>query len=115
MWGCEADGSLFAVSRMPLATDTTPETLIAAWQTAALRNVRAQQTDALVFKPPQPNGGGQVHGVMLRVLGQQPNDQTVQTQLAWFSAEGAVYHLAVYGPQLTPAMLEPFFTEVHWR
>jgi hypothetical protein len=114
MWGCEAGGSLFAVSQMPLSSSTPPEALMAAWQAAAVRNVRAKQTDVMEYKPPKPPRGGIVTGPMLRVMGERPDGQSVQAQLAWFCAGGEVYHLAVYGPQLTPAMLEPFFTELHW-
>jgi hypothetical protein len=114
MWGCEAGGSLFAVSRMPLSSGTPPEALMAAWQAAAVRNVRAKQDEVMEYKPPKTPRGGGLTGPMLRLVGERPDGQTVLAQLAWFSAAGEVYHLAVYGPQLTPAMLEPFFNEVHW-
>ncbi len=115
MSGCEAGGALFAVSQMPIPPGMPPESLMAAWRAAVVGNMRASQAQAVAFTPPpRRSEGSAAPNVMLRVVGQQADGGAVQGQLAWFSDGGVLYHLAVFGPALTPAMLEPFFTEVQW-
>ena len=114
MWGCEAGKALYAVSYMPVPVGTSPDALMLSWETAALRNARAAQPKEIAFEPPRPRHGDPARGRMIGANGQQADGQNVQLQLAWFSAGGVVYHLAVYGPSLTAAQMQPFFTEVHW-
>ncbi len=114
MWGCEAGKTLFAVSHMPVPAATSSDGLMQAWQVAALRNIGAGQPTEMTFKAPSLRNGDVVPGRMIRVNGQLADGQAVQAQLAWFTADGVIYHLAVYGSKLSPAELQPFFTEVHW-
>lgn len=115
MWGCEAGGALFAVSHLRVKTPATPQQLIAAWQLAALRNMPGATPQALNFKAPAMTGQVAMPGDMVRASGKRADGQVVQAQLAWFSRGMDVYHLAVYAAELTPAMTDTFFTELHWE
>ena len=115
MWGCEADGALFAVSHLRTQATALPGQVIALWQLAALRNMQAATWQALPFKAPMLAGQTAVPGTMLRATGKRADGQAVQAQLAWFSRGADVYHLAVYAPELAPALTEPLFTELHWQ
>lgn len=115
MWGCEAAGALFAVSHLRAESPTTPVQVIAAWQQAALRNLPGATQQALPFKAPTLAGQMQAPGAMVRADGKRTDGQPVQAQLAWFSRGADVYHLAVYAPELAPAITETFFTELRWQ
>jgi hypothetical protein len=115
MWGCEADGALFAVSHLRVESPQTPQQVIAAWKIANLRNITGATQQALPFKPPPSAAQSVSSGVMLQVRGLKTDGHAVQAQWAWFSAGADVYHLAVYATQLTPAMTHTFFTEPHWQ
>ncbi len=52
---------------------------------------------------------------MLQATGQLADGKFVQAQWAWFAVGLDVYHLAVFAPKLTPAMTEPFFTELQMQ
>lgn len=115
MWGCEADGALFAVSHVRVDTPASARPLIAAWQKAALRNMSGATAQPVPFQVPVLTSQTLEPGVLLRTTGKHANSQAVQGQLAWFSRGTDVYHLAVYAPTLAPAMTDPFFTELHWQ
>ena len=115
MWGCEAGGALFAVSHLRVDAPATPAQVIDAWQLAALRNMPGASPQALPFNAPALAGQAPVSGAMVRASGKRADGQAVQAQLAWISRGTDVYHLAVYAPELTPAMTETFFTELHWQ
>ena len=115
MWGCEAGGALFAVSHLRTQPPGSPEQVIAAWQLAALRNMPGATSQVLPFKAPSLAGKTPAPEAMVRTNGKRANGQAVQAQLAWLRRGADVYHLAVYAPELTPAMTESFFTELQWQ
>lgn len=115
MWGCEADGALFAVSHLRAEVPANPEQVITAWQLAALRHMPGVTSQTLPFQGPALAGQTPSLGAMVRASGKRADGQIVQAQLAWFSRGADVYHLAVYAPALAPAMTETFFTELHWQ
>ena len=115
MWGCEAGGALFAVSHMGTDAQASPEQVITAWQSAALRNLPGATAQPLPLSAPALKGQGALPATMLRAIGKRANGQAVQAQLAWLSRGADVYHLAVFAPELTPAMTESFFSELQWQ
>ena len=118
MWGCEAGGALFAVSHVRVDVPSSSVAVITAWQLAALRNVNsggAAPPNELPFKVPTPADQTALAGILLGVSGKRPDGQAVQAQLAWFSRGADVYHLAVFGPKLTPTLVDTFFTELRWQ
>ena len=115
MWGCEAGGALFAVSHLRVEAPATDAQVIAVWQLAALRNMPGAALQAMSFIAPAAASQHAPPGVMVRASGKRADGQALQAQLAWFSRGADVYHLAVYAPELTPAMTDTFFTELHWE
>lgn len=116
MWGCEAGGALFAVSHIRVEEPSAARQLMGVWQEAALRNVHSSAPPQVApFKSPVPPEQQTGPGVMVRVSGTDTRNQPIQAQLAWFSQGRDVYHLAVYAADITPAIAEPFFTELHWQ
>ena len=115
MWGCEADGALFAVSHVRVDAPVSSGPVILAWQLAAQRNMPGATAQTMPFDAPALNSQTLGPGVLVRSTGKSADGQVVQGQLAWFSRGVDVYHLAVYAPKLTPAMSEPFLTELHWQ
>ncbi len=115
MWGCEAGGALFAVSHLRVDASAQAESVIAAWQLTALSKMPGATPQAIAFKAPAVAGQMALQSAMVRASGKRPDGQAVQAQLAWFTRGADVYHLAVYAATITPAMSEPFFTELQWQ
>jgi hypothetical protein len=122
-------------NQLPASTPTpthppTSEEIISAWQTASLRHLPGAQITAVAFTPPvmglQTSATQAVtpqaltpqavaYSRKVHVSGQTTGGRATQAQWVWISAGADIYHLAVYAPQLTSAMTEPFFTEIHWK
>lgn len=115
MWGCEAGGALFAVSHLRADATATPQQVVAAWQLAALRNMPGATAQVLAFNAPTLAGQAALPGTMVRATGKGADGSAVQAQLAWFSRDANIYHLAVFAPALSPALTDTFFTELHWQ
>jgi hypothetical protein len=106
MVGCEADGALFAVSRLGLPKALSADQLQAHWQTATLQQMKAQGDPVLA------PAGTRANALALRKLnasGQATDGRAIQARLAWVAAGPDVYHFAVYAARITPEMAEPFF------
>ena len=103
MLGCEADGALFAVGRTQLAHPGDTMAVQGDWQTATLANMQSQAPQELPAQAPWPGGSAK----LLTTHGTGP--KPMQARLLWLARGNTIYHLAVYAPQLTPAMTEPFF------
>lgn len=106
MVGCEADGALFAVSRVRMPQGTTSTALQAQWQTASLQQMRGRIDPA-----PQPILAGPKN-LPLRIVsaqGQGNDGRQVQALLAWVTVGGDLVHFAVYAPRLSTELTEPFF------
>ena len=112
MVGCEADGALFAVSRLSLPKAQSADQLQAHWQSATLQLMKAQGEPVLAPPDARP------HRLPLRMLsasGQATDGRAVQARLAWVAAGPDMYHFAVYATRITPEMAEPFFDGVKAR
>ena len=106
MVGCEADGALFAVSRVRVPDGVAPGVLQAQWQSATLQQMRAQtppELEAHVAVPKSPPVR------VWQAQGRQADGQAVQAKLAWVGVGGDLLHLAVYASRLTPELTEAFF------
>ena len=109
MVGCEADGALFAVSRVGVPASLPADQLQALWQKAALQQMRAEDRLDVAPLAVRPRS---VALRVLSVLGQSADGQPVQARLAWVAAGTDIYHFAVYAARITPEMAEPFFDGV---
>jgi hypothetical protein len=110
MVGCEADGALFAVSRVALSGTTDTALLQTQWQQASLLQMRAQGVPEAEEVRSLAPGGRALR--VLHLLGQRPDDSAVQARLAWVVVGSDLFHLAVYAPPGAPDTTEPFFSGV---
>lgn len=111
MQGCEADGALFAISRIRVRDAAEVPTVTKAWRESALTALRSEE--GAVREGLAPNYAhlpGLATAQWLQATGQRPKGGVVQAQLAWLVWGSDVYHLAVYADQLGEEMTEPFFT-----
>lgn len=112
MQGCEANGALYAVSHITVAPDQAVR-LQMAWRKAALAQMQAGEVKEHPWSPPVSASTRQAAtlsapAMQLRTQGKRADGSAVQAQLAWFGAEGQLYHLVVYASQLPPEFTEPF-------
>ncbi len=112
MVGCEADGALFAVSRVAVPPGGDADRLQAQWQAASLLQMKAQGSPVVA---PLSTSAQALPLRGLVASGQVADGQAVQARLAWVAAGAAVYHFAVYAARITPEMAEPFFDGVKAR
>lgn len=113
MRGCEADGALFAISRIALAPSDDAAALVHAWRAAALTALQAPPAAVEELVPPNYRGLPDAHAIgWLRAQGRQPQGDAVQAQLAWLVVGREVFHLAVYAPHLAPAAVAPMLTDI---
>lgn len=106
MVGCEAEGALFAASRIHLPPGADAGPLQAQWQQASLVQMRAQGEPKNL--PPQ----SPVRAITLQQItasGQASDGKALQARLAWAVSGTDLYHLAVYAAQISPEMAVPFF------
>ena len=112
MVGCEADGALFAVSRVGVPPGGDAEQLQAQWQAASLLQMQAQGSPVLA---PLSTSAQALPLSGLAASGKAGDGRAVQARLAWVAAGTDVYHFAVYAARITPEMAEPFFDGVKAR
>jgi hypothetical protein len=105
MVGCEADGALFAISRVRLPEGLAPEIMQAQWQSATLQQMQARPD------PAQTSNFTGIRSLPVKVIiaqGERSQGQPLTAHLAWRAVGGDLVHLAVYGENLTQEQTEPF-------
>lgn len=107
MIGCEADGALFAVSRLAVPKALAPEALQAQWQTAILLQMRGEADQKASHDTTA--GARKMPLRLVSAKGQTTNGRELQALLAWLTWGSDMFHFAVYAPRLTGEMTEPFF------
>jgi len=112
MLGCEADGALFAVSRVAVPSGGDADRLQAQWQAASLLQMKAQGSPVLA---PLSTSAQALPLRGLTASGLGGDGTAVQARLAWVAAGTDLYHFAVYAARITPEMAEPFFEGVKAR
>lgn len=113
MRGCEADGALFAVSRIEVESSADAAVLVQAWRAAALAALQATPASIEDLTPPTYRSVPDAHALAwLRAQGRQPQGGDVQAQLGWLVVGREVFHLAVYAPHLVPAAVAPMMTDI---
>ena len=106
MVGCEADGALFAISRVRLPEGLAPELLQAQWQSSTLQQMGAQPD---VASASRPGGTTRLPVKVIIAQGQRADGRPLQANLAWVAVGSDLVHLAVYADRLTHEQTEPFF------
>lgn len=113
MRGCEADGALFAVSRIEVESSADAAVLVQAWRAAALAALQATPATVEDLTPPTYRRLPDAHALAwLRAQGRQPQGGDVQAQLGWLVVGREVFHLAVYARHLVPAAVAPMMTDI---
>ena len=113
MRGCEADGALFALSRIEVESSADAAVLVQAWRAAALAALQATPATVEDLTPPTYRRLPDAHALAwLRAQGRQPQGGDVQAQLGWLVVGREVFHLAVYAPHLVPAAVAPMMTDI---
>jgi hypothetical protein len=102
MVGCEADGALFAVSRVELPDGVPAPEVLTAWRMQALAALRASQVQD------QPAAGA----TRVQAQGLRPDGSAVQAQLLWRLRGRQIIHWAVYADHLGVDMTDPFFADM---
>lgn len=113
MRGCEADGALFAISRIVVGPAEDADAQVQAWRAAALAALQSPPGKAEEVTPPNYRGlPGARAAAWLHAQGRDPRGSEVQAQLGWLVSGREVFHLAVYGPHLVPATVAPMMTGI---
>lgn len=110
MAGCEAQGALFAISRVSVPDGVDGAALEQAWRVAALQQMQASQSQAVT--PPQRPQSPAMR--LTLASGRRPDGRPVQASLGWVVHKGAVFHLAVYAQVMEPSLTEPILRDVQW-
>ena len=106
MVGCEADGAMFAVSRVRLPPELNADQVRSLWQAASLQQMKGQASSAM------PAASVRAQALRLNTIdaaGQGGDGRPLKARLAWVARGADLLHLAVYAPRITPEMVEPFF------
>ena len=105
MAGCEAGGTLFAISRVVARDSAQVATLL-----RALRQASLAQIDNAVLHPVANSGDALTSNDVL-VDGQGPNGAAVQARLKWLQSGLEVYQIAAYAAHLQTAETESLIAE----
>ena len=106
MSGCEADGALFAISRLQANDAAQAPALLQALRQASLAQVQASALH------PLPHSGDATTSLDLLADGKRPNGSPLQVRFKWLQAGSSVYQIAAYAVQLQPAQTEPLLDQL---
>jgi hypothetical protein len=106
MVGCEADGALFAASRIRLPSGSDAGQLQAQWQAASLQQMKAQGEPK---REPVTTHAPAMVIQQITASGRGSDGKALQARLAWVVSGADLYHLAVYAARVSPELAEPFF------
>lgn len=109
MAGCQADGALFAVSRISLPSGAAAGPLLAQWQQATLARMQA---GPVTQRSVPASTQGSPAMVIYAASGRNPQGEPVQAQLVWLQSGTTLFHLALYAPRISAEMQEPFLSAV---
>lgn len=109
MAGCEASGTLFAVSRVQAADAVQAGALLRALRQASFDNVHMRAAH------PMANTGDAQTSFDLLVDGQRPDGSPLQVRFKWLQAGAEVYQLAAYAEHLTPELTDNLVNESRLR
>ena len=124
MVGCEASGVLFAVSYVRVANSTQTAATQAAWRQAMLANLRDVTLRSQPFQLaglhnagslPEHNPAAGLPGIepeILVVEGKAADGRVLQARWLWLTRGADIYYVAVYGPALSPEMLDMLFSNL---
>lgn len=112
MSGCEAGGALYAISHVQLPSADQAIAAQAAWRAAALATMQASAVQSHPIRLGKSSASGSSALDFLSAQGIQPDGKPVQARLAWITDGDHVYHVAVYGLQLSDESLETLLMDL---
>ena len=106
--GCEAVDALFAISQVAVPDEAAARDIQSAWQQQALRSMRAATPEAAPWRSPSWGKSA----ISIQAMGVDPQGSPIQARLSWFVHEQRLYHLAVYGPKISPEWALTFLEDI---
>lgn len=105
--GCEAGAATYAVLTADIGETARADETLAQWNRATLANLRGNAVRTQPFVPP----GALALPSSLRVTaeGRRADGSAIRGEAAYFAQGTRVFQAAVYGAELRPEMLQPFF------
>jgi hypothetical protein len=112
MSGCEAQGHLLAVARLPVPAGAKPEEVTQAmklWQEAALANFKGQitGTQVLTIKSKDAPAPGPLQRIS--ATGTGPDGKPIQSQMVLLVHEGQIIQAVVFAPKISAEVSDTFF------
>lgn len=108
MWGCEADGALFALSAADLGDAARVPAVLSQWQGLMLSHMRAAQP----VQGPWRVAGADIAASRVQASGTHPDGRAVQAQAVFFARGSRVYQAAIYAPRVSAQAAETFFSSL---
>lgn len=113
MIGCEADGSLFALSMVDAGAPAQVADMLANWQKGMLAVMGADTGSGLQAAPYRLKGAADSPApVLWTVAGKRPEGGAVQARAVWFVQGTRLYHAVVYADRLRQEAVDPFLTGI---
>ena len=106
MVGCEAAGSLFAISHVQVPENASAAQIIGEWKASSLANMHA------ITVSDRPLRGVNPPSLMLIATGKDGSGEPVEAQLMWRVSGPNIYHFAVYGGAADADRNAPFFEDI---
>jgi hypothetical protein len=107
--GCEAEGTLFAISRTQSTDAAQASALLLALRQASLENVHMRVVQ------PMANSGDAHTSFDLLVQGQRPDGSPLQARFKWLQADAEVYQIAAFAGHLGAEQTDNLVNEVRLR
>jgi hypothetical protein len=109
MAGCEADGALFAISRVQASEPAQAAMLLASLRQASLAPI------AHAVLQPVANSGDARTSLDVCVDGQAADGRPLQARLKWLLADQEVYQIAAFANRLQAEQTDNLITEARMR
>lgn len=101
MQGCEAQGALYALSRIRLGQNEDANVVQVAWQQAAQATLHTNTAHPIDM--PGTTTAGRT---LWASEGVNSQGDPTQARWLWLKGERELYHLAVYAPEITPDLVD---------
>jgi hypothetical protein len=109
MAGCEAAGTLFAISTLQNIDASRAEQVVFVWKNRTIQRMVATETE--VWKP-APSAQSLQIILALKAVGKNENGAQVHARLLWLRSKDALFHIAAYGPRLEDDTLDMFTSQL---
>ena len=105
---CTTAGVTVAVGHAVLTDPMGAGPVLAHWRRATLATMRATQVVQSVFS--LPNARALADAMAVQATGSGPDGRPLVLRAAWFAQGRAAYVAMIYGPDLSPEVVDTFFS-----